>query len=492
MSYPEHVMHWIDEAEAASVEPPAGAPPTFEKRCPMDDRVLACVERGGAADVARAVDSAAAACEAWGRVPAPRRGEILARAADLLRAREREFGEVVQLETGKPWKNAAAEVASSADLADFMASEGSRFFGRTMTSPIDNRAVQTVRAPIGVCAGIVPFNSPLAGIAWKVFPALLCGNAIVVKSHELTPYTAVLFGQLLRDAGLPRGLYAAVQGFGPEAGEPLVRDDRVGVVSFTGSAPTGKRVQKMVSERAVLAKVCLELGGKNPLVVCDDADLDLAVEHAVASAFVDAGQRCAAGSRLLVFDAVYDAFRERLVSRVAAVKVGSGPQDECGPVISSANLDRLLRTVRDAAGRGARVIAGGDRVEALAPGYYMAPTVLEGVAPGDEVSQCELFGPVTALYRVSDFEEAIRLANDTSFGLTGAIHTRSIHRIQEFAARYRAGLVSVNGPTYGAGPHMPFGGVKNSGNGFREPGTEALDVYTELKTVVINHDPARC
>jgi acyl-CoA reductase-like NAD-dependent aldehyde dehydrogenase len=348
-----------------------------------------------------------------------------------------------------------------------------------------------VRAPIGVCGAIMPFNSPLAGIAWKVFPALVCGNAVVVKSHELTPYTAILFGKLLQEAGLPGGVYSAVQGFGPEVGLPLVCDDRVGVVSFTGSAATGKLIQKAVSERRVLAKVCLELGGKNPLVVCDDADVTQAVEHAVASAFVDAGQRCASGSRLIVFRHVYDAFRQALVARTEAVKVGSGDNDECGPVISRRSLDRLLDAVNGAVKRGARVLAGGSAVETLGRGYYMAPTVLENVAIDDEVSQTELFGPVTCLYRVKDFEEAIAAANSTSFGLTGAIHTPNSHRIEEFIARYKGGLVSINGPTYGAGPHMPFGGVKNSGNGFREPGTEALDVYSEWKTVVVNHDPAR-
>jgi acyl-CoA reductase-like NAD-dependent aldehyde dehydrogenase len=491
VSYPTHIHHWIADGETRSEARPAESPLTFEKRCPIDDRVLAQVERGGPGDVAHAVDAAAAACDAWGRRPAPRRGEILARAASLLRERERDFGEIVQLETGKPWKNAVAEVASSADLAEFMASEGSRFYGKTMTSPIDHRAVQTVRQPIGVCAGIMPFNSPLAGIAWKTFPALLCGNAIVVKSHELTPYTAVHVGKLLRDAGLPAGLYSAVQGYGPEVGAPLVQDLRVSVVSFTGSAPTGKLIQKMVSERQVLAKVCLELGGKNPLVVCDDADLARAAEHATASAFIDAGQRCAAGSRLLVFDAVYDAFRERFLERVKRVKVGSGPDDECGPVITRGNLERLESAIEGACRRGARVLAGGGRVETPDAGYYLQPTVLENVAHEDEVTQHELFGPITCLYRVGDFAHALEMANATTFGLTGAIHTRSLHRMQEFITRYRGGLVSINGPTYGAGPHMPFGGVKNSGNGFREPGTEALDVYTEWKTVVVNHDP-RC
>jgi aldehyde dehydrogenase (NAD+) len=486
VTYPEFVPHWIADSEVAAAD---GG--TFEKRCPIDDRLVARVARGNADDTARAVDAAAAAANAWAAVPPPKRGAVLARAATLLREREREFGEIIQTETGKPWRSAIAEVASSAELAAFMESEGSRLYGKTMPSPVLHRTVHTLRQPVGVCAAIMPFNSPLAGVAWKVFPALVCGNAVVVKSHELTPYTAVAFGRLLRDAGLPGGVYAAVQGFGPDVGAPLVADDRVGVVSFTGSSVTGKLIQKSVSQRAVLAKVCLELGGKNPFVVCDDADFSQAVEQTVMSAFIDAGQRCASGSRIIVFDSIYERFRAAVVSRVQAVRVGSGPEDDCGPVISRPNLDRLLAQVKGAVERGARLLAGGTDVAALRPGYYMAPTVLEGVLPDDEVSQQELFGPVTCLYRVRGFDEAVELANRTNYGLTGAIHTTSVHRMQEFVARYRAGLVSVNGPTYGAGPHMPFGGVKNSGNGFREPGTEALDVYTEWKTVVVNHIPGR-
>jgi acyl-CoA reductase-like NAD-dependent aldehyde dehydrogenase len=487
MSYPREVPHWI--ADRAVV--PSGG--TFEKRRPTDDEVVACVARGSADDVRAAVNAAAGAAEAWGRLPAPKRGEILGRAATLLRERQAEFAEVIATETGKPPKNARAEAVSSADLAMFMEGEGSRFYGRTMTSPIPNRAVRTIRQPVGVCAAIAPFNSPLAGIAWKVFPALLCGNAVVVKSHELTPYTAVAFGRLLRDAGLPAGLYGAVQGLGPDVVLPLITDLRVGIVSFTGSAATGKLIQKVVSERPVLAKVCLELGGKNPLVVCDDADLELAAEHAVASAFIDAGQRCASGSRLIVFDAVFDEFKRRLLDRVNRLRVGATDADDCGPVISRGSLERLLAAIDGAASRGATLLSGGVRLddEPHRSGYYLAPTVLENVPADDPVSQEELFGPVTALYRVVGFDEAVSLANGTAFGLTGAIHTTNTHRVEEFITRYRAGLVSVNGPTFGSGPHMPFGGLKNSGNGFREPGTEALDVYAEWKTVVVNHDPGR-
>jgi acyl-CoA reductase-like NAD-dependent aldehyde dehydrogenase len=491
--YPHCVNHWIGDREVVSAHDTTAAADghSFEKRCPIDDQVIAQVTRGSAADVRRAVDAAACAAESWGRLPAPRRGEAIGRAAALLRAAEDEFAGIIRSETGKPLKYAAAEVSSSADLAVFMAGEGSRCYGRTMTSPIPNRTVRTLRAPVGICAAIVPFNSPLAGIAWKAFPALVCGNTVVAKSHELTPYTAVRFAQLLKDAGLPPGVFSVVQGSGAEVGAPLVQDLRIGLVSFTGSVATGKTIQRTVSDRSVLAKVCLELGGKNPLVVCDDADVTLAVEHAVASAFIDAGQRCAAGSRVIVFDRVYDAFRDAMVKRVARIRVGSAPDDECGPVISRPSLERLQCAIQSAVSRGVRVLTGGERIAALAPGYYFAPTILENIDPEDELSQQELFGPVTCLYRARGFDEAIDLANGTTFGLTGAIHTANTHRVEEFIARYHAGLVSINGPTYGAGPHMPFGGVKNSGNGFREPGTEALDVYSEWKTIVVNHDPAR-
>ncbi len=484
--YPDAICHWI-----AGIDVSAASGASFEKRCPIDDRVIARVARGDAADADRAVSVAVAAAETWSRVPAPHRGQALFRAATLLHDRAREFGDIVRYETGKPTKNAAAEVAASVDLAQFMGSEGSRLYGKTISSPIATRSVRTERAPIGVCAAIMPFNSPLAGLAWKAFPALVCGNAVVAKSHELTPFTAVAFARLLHDAGLPPGVFSVVQGLGPEVGAALVEDARVGIVSFTGSAATGKLIQQQVSARSVLGKVCLELGGKNPFVVCDDADLAHAADQATASAFVDAGQRCASGSRIIVFDRVYNDFRDAMLARVNAVKVGSGSDDDCGPVISHQALDRLLNAVDGAVRRGGRVLAGGHRVDALAPGYYMAPTVLENVAHADELSQQEQFGPITCLYRVASFDEAVRLANATAYGLTGAIHTSSADRIEEFIARYRGGLVAINGATYGAGPHMPFGGLKNSGNGFREPGTEALDVYCEWKTIVVNHNPAR-
>jgi aldehyde dehydrogenase (NAD+) len=276
-----------------------------------------------------------------------------------------------------------------------------------------------------------------------------------------------------------------VQGFGPEAGQPLVEDPRVAVVSFTGSTSVGRLIARVAGER--LAKVCLELGGKNPLVVCDDANLEKAAETAALSAFSNAGQRCAAGSRLIVFDSVYDRFRELLLERTAAQRVGPDDVHDFGPVINEEQLEAMVSAVERAKQAGATVIAGGERLPV--PGFYMAPTVVEGVPTDGELSSRELFGPITTLHRVRDFDEAVELANASPYGLTAAVWTASVHRAQEFVRRVVAGGVQVNGPTYGFEPHVPFGGQRDSGTGWREPGTEALDVYSDWKTVYVTHDP---
>jgi aldehyde dehydrogenase (NAD+) len=327
-------------------------------------------------------------------------------------------------------------------------------------------------------------------VAWKIFPALLCGDTAVLKPSEDTPETAMFVCRLLYEAGLPEGVLSVLHGMGTEAGAPLVEDERIRLVSFTGSVPVGRWIQRTAGER--LAKVCLEMGGKNPLVVCDDADLDQAANAAVLSAFSNAGQRCASGSRLVIFDAVYDDFRGRFLDRTGALSVGPTDNDDLGPIINERQLKSILGALERAVQEdGVTVVCGGTRLTdpAHAGGYYVAPTVLENVRPDAGISRDEVFGPVTCLYRVRDFDHAIRMANDTSFGLTAAIHTRSIHRAEVFRERVRSGVVSINGPTYGSEPHMPFGGLKNSGTGFREAGTEALDVYSDWKTVYIKHDP---
>ncbi|MDQ4097140.1 MAG: aldehyde dehydrogenase family protein, partial [Actinomycetota bacterium] len=297
------------------------------------------------------------------------------------------------------------------------------------------------------------------------------------------------FALILQEAGVPPGVLNVVQGLGAEAGTALVDHPDVDLVSFTGSCQVGKTVQALAGAR--LAKVSLELGGKNPLVVCDDAELDTAANAAAMSAFSNAGQRCAAGSRIVVFDSVYEEFRERLVARTSSMRVGTSDEDDLGPVINERAVGRVLEAVEASLTRGAKLLAGGRRLTdgPYAGGFYVEPTLLDDVGSNDPISTTELFGPVTCLYRVRDLDEAVDLCNQTPYGLTAAIHTRSIHRGMRFAERVQAGMVVVNGPTYGSEPHMPFGGFKQSGNGSREAGTEALDVFSDWKSICLITDP---
>ncbi len=462
----------------------AGA--TFEKLAPATSEVLSLVARSMAEDVSEAVATAETAQPAWAARTVEERGRILRRVAQLLERDRDQVAAVVSAETGKSPRDAKGETDGAIELGYFIAGEGRRFYGRTMPSAVPNRQAMTLRQPLGVAGLIIAANTPIANVAWKVFPSLLCGNAAVLKASEDAPETANVFAGLAAEAGLPDGVLNIVHGFGEEAGQPLVEDPRVAVVSFTGSTSVGRLIARVAGER--LAKVCLELGGKNPLVVCDDANLEKAAEAAALSAFSNAGQRCAAGSRLIVFDAVYDRFRELVVRRAQAQKVGPDDEHDFGPVINEQQLERMLAAVERAKAAGATILTGGERLDR--PGFYIAPTIVEGVGAGSEISYTELFGPITTLHRITDLEEAIAVANASPYGLTAAIWTSSIHRGQEFVRRIVAGGVQVNGPTYGFEPHVPFGGQRDSGTGWREPGTEALDVYSDWKIVYVTHDPA--
>ena len=455
------------EAKAAS------SGETFEKLRPADGTLLCRVSRSGAADVEAAVAAAQAAQPAWAAETPVERGRLIRELTLALQARRDEAAALVVEETGKALAPALAEVDAAVEMGFFVAGEGRRLYGRTTTSAMPNRTVMTLRRPVGVAALIVSFNTPLPNYAWKVFPAVFCGNAAVLKPSEHTPASGAFFGELCQEF-LPPGVLNVVQGLGAEAGPPLVESRDVDLVSFTGSAETGRSIQEHAGRR--LAKVVTELGGKNALVVCDDADLERAVEWSLASAFSSAGQRCASASRLVIFDAVYDEFRERLV-------VGAKAYD-AGPVISEASLERILGALE-----GVRVLTGGTRLDR--PGWWLAPTVVEDVPADADLSCTELFGPVTILYRVRDLAEAIELVNDSPYGLTSAIHTASLHRAMRFADAVEAGVVVVNGGTHGSEPQMGFGGVKQSGTGWREAGIEALDVYTEWKYVNLITDPSK-
>ena len=469
-----HIVSSTDVTNLIDGRPaPSASDERFEKLRPQDGALLCKVVRSRAADVDAAVAAARRAQPGWASQTPVERGRLLRGVAQALEHRRDDAAELVVSETGKSLELALGEVDAAVEMGFFVAGEGRRLYGRTTTSSTPNRTVMTVRRPVGVAGLIVSFNTPLPNYAWKVFPAVLCGNTAVLKPSEHTPLSAAFFAELCNEA-LPPGVVNVVHGLGAEAGGPLVEHGDVDLVSFTGSAETGRWINEHAGRR--LAKVCLELGGKNALVVCDDADLERAVEWSLASAFSNAGQRCAAASRLVVFDAVYEEFRDRLVA-------GARTYDT-GPVISEASLERILRHLS-----GARVLAGGERLDR--PGWWLAPTVVEGAAPDDELSCTELFGPVTILYRVRGLEEAIALVNDSPYGLTSAIHTTSLHRSMRFADAVAAGVVVVNGGTHGSEPHMGFGGVKQSGTGWREAGVEALDVYSEWKYVSLISDPTR-
>jgi aldehyde dehydrogenase (NAD+) len=464
---------------------------SFAKIDPATGFEICRVARSGAADVRLAVEAAKRAQPAWAATTVVRRGDILRQVAILMRERREAIAALVSRETGKSKKDALGETDAAIEMGFFVAGEGRRFYGQTTTSAVPNKAAMVVRQPLGVAGLIIAANTPIANVAWKAFPALLCGNAAVLKAAEDTPLSAWAFGVLAREAGVPEGVYATIHGLGPEAGAPLVEHPDVAVVSFTGSCEVGRWIAETAGRR--LAKTCLELGGKNPLIVCDDADLQNAVSWTIGSAFSNAGQRCAAGSRIIVFDAVYDRFREMLLEATERLNVGAGDADDYGPVINEEQMTNMLAAVDRARATGATVLTGGNRLTGAAygGGYFVAPTIVEPVAPDDEISRRELFGPITCLYRVRDFEAAVALANDSPFGLTASIHTQNINRAMTFLGRIQAGVAVVNGGTYGSEPHLPFGGLRQSGNGWREAGTQALDVYSDLKTIYINHNPDR-
>lgn len=482
-AYPERIDNWIDGTEV-----PPGNGAYFDKLNPHDGRKLCSIAGSRESDIDRAVAGAKQAGAAWALVPPVKRGDILYQITAAMERHKDAFAEIVAEETGKSKKDALGETGGAIALGRFFAGEGQRLYARTTTSGVENKYAMTIRQPVGVAGLIIAANTPIANVAWKVFPALICGNGVVLKAAEDTPITAWFFGKIVAETDLPPGVLQVVQGSGEEAGEPLVKHPDVGVVSFTGSTRVGRIIARIAGER--LAKVSLELGGKNPLLVCDDADLEKAAEWVILSAFTNAGQRCASASRIIVFDAVYDRFREMLKEKTAQLPVGPGDDDLFGPVINERQLTNMLAVLERAKQDGAEILIGGGRMTdpAHTNGFYMEPTFVERVDLGAEISTTELFGPIAVLYRAADFDDAMRIANDSPYGLTACIHTTSFDRAIQFTQRIETGVAVVNAATYGSEPHMPFGGYKQSGNGTREPGTEALDIYSELKDVYLNVD----
>jgi acyl-CoA reductase-like NAD-dependent aldehyde dehydrogenase len=455
----------------------------LDKFNPHDGTLMAQVADSAAEDTSDAVSAAEAAFADWSALTPVRRGQVLGDVAAVLKAHADELAACIAEEAGKPPQDAKGEVSAAIAQAEFFAGEGMRLYARSLTSGMPGKYSHTVRQPRGVAGLIVPANTPIANIAWKTFPALICGNTVVLKAAEDTPCIALLFARLAKQAGLPDGVFNVIQGSGQSAGAALVEDARIAIVSFTGSTQVGRWIAEVAGRR--LARVSLELGGKNPFVVCDDADMNQAVHWAALSAFSNAGQRCAAGSRFLVFENVYEEFRERLVAKAQGLRLGVSAGCDLGPVINRRQQQSILQAIERAAIDGGRILCGGKApaVEELVNGYYVLPTLVEGLPLEVELSCKEVFGPVAILHPVQDMQQALVAANASEYGLTAAIHTRNVDRAMWFAQHVRAGVANVNFGTYGSEPHMPFGGFGASGNGSREPGVEALDVYSELKNI---------
>ena len=481
---PKVIPNWINGKECFAT---TGA--TFEKLDPDNGKMICLVTRSDQEDINQAVESAKKAQQEWADTPAVRRGEILHEIVLKMKQSQYDIAKIVALETGKSFKDALGETSGAISLGLFYASEGQRLYGKTTTSGTVNKFAMTIRCPIGVAGLIIAANTPIANVAWKVFPALICGNAAVLKAAEDTPSTAWIFGRIAKETGLPDGVLNIIQGYGEEVGASLVEHEDVSIISFTGSTPVGRIVQRVAGDR--FARISLELGGKNPLIVCDDADLDNAVKWVLLSVFSNAGQRCASASRIIIFNSIYEKFRDMLIELTRQLKVGTSDEDDLGPVINERQLTNMLTAVKEAKKEGGKILIGGERMSdpAHESGFYMMPTLIENVDPHSSISETELFGPIGILYRANDFNKAMELANDSPYGLTACIHTTSFHRAVKFYEKVQTGVAVVNAGTYGSEPHMPFGGLRQSGNGSREPGTEALDIYSELKDIYMIVDP---
>ena len=461
---------------------PAQSGRTYQKHNPANPtEVVGEFPASGEEDVAASVKAAAKAFPSWSDTPAAGRAAVLLRAADAIEARVEDMAADMTREMGKPLREARMESARTAAIFRYFAGEASRPKGELYEQAATGSMLYTLRRPLGVVGLITPWNFPAAIPAWKMAPALVYGNSVVLKPAQEAPLTSLHLAAALDEAGLPDGVLNVVIGRGSEVGTPLVVHPQVRAISFTGSVAVGRRVR---DEATALGKrVQLELGGQNPLIVTADADLGRAVEAAYAGAFWSAGQKCTATRRIYVETPVYDEFRQRLLARIAAGKVGdpADPETEVGPLVNEQQLNDVLEAIEQGKREGGKVLAGGERVDEEA--YLVAPTLFEGVADDAMLSCEEVFGPVTSLYSFDTLDEAIERANAVVFGLSAAIFTNSLEATQAFVKRVEAGLLHVNSQTAGADVHVPFGGIKGSGFGPHEQGRAPLEFYTEIVTV---------
>ena len=463
---------------------------TFENRSPADrSDLIGVFPASGAEDADLAVQAAKRAYATWRLVPAPKRGEILCRAGELLRKYKDDLARVETREMGKVLKETRGDVQEGIDCAFYVAGEGRRLFGETTPAELPNKFAMSVRMPIGVCALITPWNFPLAIPTWKLFPALVCGNTVILKPAEDTPHTAVRFVEILIEAGVPPGVVNLIHGRGEEVGAALVRHRDVQLVSFTGSAAVGREIASVCGQE--LKRVSLELGGKNGQIVMEDADIELAVEGALWGAFGTTGQRCTATSRLIVHRDVAKNMTRLLVERARKIKIGDGLDEsvEMGPLINEPARQKVLGYIDIGKQEGARLLVGGSSYEAgaCANGCFFQPTIFDQVKPNMRIAQEEIFGPVLSIIEIGSFEEAVEVLNGTPYGLSSSIYTQDVARAFRAMRDIEAGITYINGPTIGAEVHLPFGGVKDTGNGHREAGTTVYDIFTEWKSIYVDY-----
>jgi acyl-CoA reductase-like NAD-dependent aldehyde dehydrogenase len=469
-------------ADAASGE-------TFESVSPATGETIGVFPRSSAEDVDRAVEAAKAAFEDWRLVPAPKRGELLYRFANLLIEEKDELTDLMTREMGKVKAEAGGDVQEAIDMSLYMAGEGRRLFGQTTPSELRDKFNMSVRQPIGVVGAITPWNFPIAIPSWKIAPALVCGNTIVFKPATDTPALGERFVELLDEAGFPKGVVNIVHGGGGAVGDRLVRHPDVPVITLTGSRETGVAVMRNAADH--LKHVHLELGGKNAIIVLDDADLELAVEGIVWSAFGTSGQRCTAASRVIVQDGVYERLQSKLVAVAEQLRLGVGWEDDTdvGPVINKAALEKIHSYTQIGQDEGAKLLTGGEIAtgNGFEKGFYYRPTIFGDVDPQMRIAQEEIFGPTTAMIRVRDVDEAISVSNGIKYGLSSSIFTRDVNKAFRAMRDLQAGITYINAGTIGAEVHLPFGGTKDTGNGHREAGQAALDVFTEWKSIYVDY-----
>ena len=463
---------------------------TLENRNPANtDEVLGIFPLSSSEDVEAAVEAAKAAYKNWRLTPAPKRAEILYRAAELLVKRKEEFSRDMTREMGKVLAETRGDVQEAIDMTYYMAGEGRRLFGQTTPSELPNKFAMSVRQSIGVCGLITPWNFPMAIPAWKIMPALVSGNTLVIKPAEDTPLSTYNLVEILAEAGLPAGVVNLVSGDGPGAGAALTKHPDVPVVSFTGSTSTGRIIAETCAP--TFKHYSLEMGGKNIILVMDDANLDLAVDGAIWGGFGTTGQRCTAASRVGIHKSIYKEFVSRFVERASKLKVGNGldSSTEMGPCINEQQLQTVISYVEIGVKEGAKLLTGGHRLTGseYAKGWFHEPTVFGDCAPKMRVSQEEIFGPVVSLIPIDGVEQGIEVANGVPYGLSASIYTRNVNRAFAAMQDLYTGIVYVNAPTIGAETHLPFGGTKQTGNGHREAAVAAIDFFTEWKSVYIDY-----